>query len=86
LKEIKGGDLRQGSAGYNLDRVEKYIESGGEHIDFARKLRNAITNNNVDSFASFNRSDRLIKFDLSQYTGTANFNLRPETYTVVSRK
>lgn len=84
LSELSSG-MRQGSQGYNLDRVNAYIKSGGENVDFARNLRSEILGGTVESFASFNRSDKLVQFDLS-YAKSANFKTDTGMFKVVPRK
>ncbi len=84
LKTYSG--LRQGSEGYNLDRLSKYIDAGGEHVEFARQLRTSLIDGKVESYASFYRGDTLVKFDLSHYKTTANFVKKPETYSIVPHR
>lgn len=60
------GKHRQGSLGYNLDRMELLIDSGraGRHPQFVKYLKSEIDAGRVGSYASLEASGRLYELPL----------------------
>jgi hypothetical protein len=83
-KGLQPGEvLRQGGEGYNLSRLERYANSGGNaNVTAARQIQSAYLDGNVDSFASFRRGDSLYQLN---FPTSANFTTDVGVATLIGR-
>ncbi len=59
------GNLRQGSHGYNVSRLERYLQWGdGTHNGFVNRILDDASVGQLESFVTFYRSGRVLELPL----------------------